>query len=118
VSGVRFGHIELFVSDPERSRLFYERALRFEVVTEQAGGFVWLRLGEAEILLRPGEGQTLASSYAEAPSAIVLYTDELAETCERLEAAGVRFRGEDGGCPTFTDPDGHWFQIVDPSAHA
>ena len=37
----------------------------------------------------------------------------------RLEEKGLRFRGNDGShkCPTFTDPDGNWFQLVDPSDH-
>jgi hypothetical protein len=29
----------------------------------------------------------------------------------------LTFRGDDGGdaFPTFTDPDGHWFQLANPN---
>ena len=51
---MKFGHLELFVNDPLASLPFYRDVLGFEVVTVQAKSFVWLKLGEQEILLRPG----------------------------------------------------------------
>jgi hypothetical protein len=45
----------------------------------------------------------------------VFYTDDVDKTAAELRARGLVFRGEDGpGCLTFTDPDGHWFQLVNP----
>jgi catechol 2,3-dioxygenase-like lactoylglutathione lyase family enzyme len=117
---MRIGHLELFVSDPQRSRAFYEDVLGFEVETVQAGGsFVWLKLGESSLLLRPERDSPEAAAYRNAACAIVLYTDDLPARMEELRGRGLAFRGTDGspGCPTFTDPDGNWFQLVDPAGH-
>ena len=115
---IRFGHIELFVRDPEASRRFYVEVLGFELVAVQET-VVWVKAGDAEILLRPTAGDPPPSGreYGQAGSAVVLYTDDLAATRARLAARGLVFRGDDGGddFPTFTDPDGHWFQLADPS---
>ena len=45
---------------------------------------------------------------------MVLYTDDLTATSARLAEHGIQIRGDDGpGCLTFTDPDGHWLQLVE-----
>ncbi|MHC4473363.1 MAG: VOC family protein [Planctomycetota bacterium] len=113
---MKIGHIELFVADPRASRSFYEEVLGFEVVAEQPGGFVWLALSGVEILLRPGGGPPRGDEYQEAANALVLYTQDLGKAVERLTARGLEFRGHDGSdrCLTFTDPDGNWFQLVNP----
>ena len=111
---MRIGHIELFVSDPARSRAFYEGVLGFTVTVEQEGGFVWLSLAGTEVLLRPGSPGVPPPVYADARSGIVLYTDDLAAKLEELESRGLGLHGTDGDCPAFHDPDGHWFQIVAP----
>ena len=57
-----------------------------------------------------------AASYEAADSAIVLYTEDLAGTSERLSQHGVGLCDMPGSdrCFAFTDPDGHWFQLVNP----
>jgi len=114
---MKVGHVELLVRDPLASRRFYEEVLGFRVEAVQAETFVWLDAGGTEILLRPGGGAADASSYDRAASALVLYTDDLPAERRRLESRGLEFRGTDGSddCMTFTDPDGNWFQLVDPS---
>jgi catechol 2,3-dioxygenase-like lactoylglutathione lyase family enzyme len=116
---LRIGHIELFVKDPLASRRFYEEILGFEVQAVQAERFVWLKLGEAEILLRPAKASPQAADYQHAACGIVLYTDSLEETASELRRRGLKFKGTDGAecCLTFTDPDGHWFQLVAPDDH-
>ncbi len=113
------GHIELFVADPERARAFYEKVLGLEVVAVQSEGkVVWLRLGGLQLLVRPGTPPAGGARYQDASAALVLYTDGLEAARRDLAARGLVFRGDDGpGCPTFTDPDGHWFQLVDPRDH-
>jgi catechol 2,3-dioxygenase-like lactoylglutathione lyase family enzyme len=117
---MHIGHIELFVSDPLASRDFYVTKLGFEVVAEQgpegqAPRFVWLKLGESgpEILLRPGKPLS-QPSYQQAQAGIVLYTSDEPATMKELSARGLVINGEDTGCPCFSDPDGHWWQIVNP----
>ena len=115
---IQFGHVELFVRDPVASQRFYVDVLGFELVAVQ-GPFVWVKAGAMELLLRPANGDPPASSpaYRQAHAALVLYTDDLEATRTALVERGLVFRGDDGGpdCPTFTDPDGHWFQLADPS---
>lgn len=111
---MHLGHIELFVADPVGSIPFYRDVLGFELVDVQGGRAVWLVSGETMLLLRPGANAAPAESYQRAPFAMVLYTDELASATARLTEHGVTIRGDDGpGCVTFTDPDGHWLQLVE-----
>jgi catechol 2,3-dioxygenase-like lactoylglutathione lyase family enzyme len=115
---VNIGHIEIFTRHMARARAFYENALGGELVSDQ-GQFVWLRLGSVEALLRPGNPPKPAASYAQSGTAIVLYTDALAAAVGQLEAHGVTLHPMDGepGCFTFQDPDGNWFQLVNPGDH-
>ena len=96
---------------------FFQDVLGFEVtVVQDNGKLVWLKLGEVEILLRPGQSPNGSGRYGDASSGIVLYTDHLDRTLAELQTRGLKLTGDDGrGCPTFTDPDGHWFQIVNPN---
>jgi len=114
---MRFGHIELFVEDPQRAQHFFTQVLGFELVAAQGSDFVWVKMGEVELLLRRGPAHLVASSYPSASSAIVLYTDDLDQTAAALRERGLRFNGTDGSdrCLTFTDPDGHWFQLANPN---
>jgi catechol 2,3-dioxygenase-like lactoylglutathione lyase family enzyme len=117
---LKIGHTELFVKDPLASRRFYEEVLGFEVVAVQQERFVWLKLGETEILLRPTQAPPNAPDYQHAHVGIVLYTDDLEKTAAALKTRGLEFKGTDGPdcCLTFTDPDGHWFQLVNPEDHS
>lgn len=110
---MRIGHIELRVADPMASKDFYESVLGFEVVSIQEERFVWLKLGEQEILLRPVEAGAEAGSFAAAEKNIVLYSGDLNHDREQLESRGLQFRGDDQGCLLFTDMDGHWYQLVE-----
>ena len=111
---MRVGHVEVFVSDTRRARTFYEGVLGFRV-TDVQGDFVWLALHGTEVLLRPGRRAGAPGTYQETPVGLVLYTDDLPRTRAELEARGLVFDGEDGGCAAFSDPDGNWFQLVDPT---
>lgn len=118
---IRLGHIELFVRDPAASLPFYCDILGFEVVADQLPGGVWLRAGDVELLLRRGGQEAAASGtadhYAGARQGMVLYVDGLDECLATLRERGLVTLGTDGSdrCITFTDPDGHWFQLVDPA---
>ncbi|MCI0450467.1 MAG: hypothetical protein L0Y79_11925 [Chlorobi bacterium] len=49
--------------------------------------------------------------------AMVVYTDDLAKTLNEYKNRGLVVKGDDTGCPVFTDPDGNWFQLVNPAEH-
>jgi catechol 2,3-dioxygenase-like lactoylglutathione lyase family enzyme len=117
---VKFGHTEIFVKDPLKSKQFYTDILGFELVEIQQEKFVWLKSGDALILLRPSNiNRTAASEYALADKGFVIYTDNLAESASMMDKRGLEFKGRDGTdkCLTFTDPDGNWFQLVNPNDH-
>ncbi len=111
---MKIGHIELFVKDVGRARHFYEVVLGCQLVAVQAEQFIWLKLGNTELLLRPGKPGPHPAAYETAPAGIVLYTSHLEETAARLAERGVVFSETVDGCLAFCDPDGHWFQLVDP----
>jgi catechol 2,3-dioxygenase-like lactoylglutathione lyase family enzyme len=112
---MKIGHFELFVRDPQAAKVFYRDVLDFEVTVEQDPGLVWLEKDGLEILLRTGT-PSFASRYEDAPGGIVLYTEDLENARTALEARGLNFKGtvDTEKCLTFTDPDGHWFQLVNP----
>ena len=112
---MKIGHLELFVKDPLISKDFYESVLGFEVAAEQGPEYIWLRSGEIELLLRKGNPAS-SPTYEAANSAIVLYTGDLTGTAEQLAQRDVGLCDMPGsaGCLAFTDPDGHWFQLVNP----
>ncbi len=117
---MQIGHIELFVNDLAQARQFYEEVLGFEVTAVQGNGqFIWLKLGDTEILLRPGQESPFISAYDQATAGLVLYTNDIGQTARTLTQRGLKFLGRDGDddCLTFTDPDGHWFQLVNPESH-
>jgi catechol 2,3-dioxygenase-like lactoylglutathione lyase family enzyme len=113
------GHTEIFVSDPLTSKEFYVDVLGFTLMAVQGEQFVWLTSGGMQFLLRPQRRAAGVGSYQQAASALALYTDDLDATVAELEAKGVVMKGTDGSgrCLTFTDPDGNWFQLVNPLEH-
>ena len=114
---MELGHVELFVRDMTAARRFYLDLLGGTVVTEQGDGrFLWVRLGERELLLRIGETATPADAYDTAGVGLVLYSDSLDADVQRLSEAGVTCAPmpNEPGCFTLQDPDGHWWQLVDP----
>ena len=116
---IKLGHIELFVRDAQASKVFYRDLLGFEVTVEQSPGLVWLESGGVEILLREGAGIEIPEKYEDTAAGLVLYTLDLEKTRDMLKARGLIFNGtvDSEKCLTFTDPDGHWFQLVNPEDH-
>ena len=116
---MKFGHIEILTTDTQRSKQFYCDVLGFELEVIQNGQNIWLKKGDLEILIRPGLPSQSASRYEEAPTGFVLYTDNVQQTLDELISRGLQVRGtvDSDKCYTFTDPDGNWFQLVDPHDH-
>ena len=115
---MKFGHIELFVKNPEESRDFFVNVLGFELVSDQNPNTIWVKMSETELLLRTGN-VSKSPTYQEASQGLVIYTDDLTTSKTELEERGVVFQGIDGSekCLTFQDLDGHWFQLVNPHDH-
>lgn len=117
---MKAGHIELLVSNPLESLKFYRDVLDFELVENQGDKFIWVKSGDILILFRFAKGdKSKGSNYQESSFGLVLYTDDLDAQREKLIKKGLVFKGTDGSdrCLTFTDPDGNWFQLVNPNEH-
>lgn len=116
---MQLGHIEVFVKNPIEAKDFYIKVLGFELVEIQHDEYVWLKMGEKVLLLRPGENKSKTFTYQQTGLAFVLYTDDFDTTVNELKSKGLIFKGTDGSdrCFTFTDPDGNWFQLVNPKEH-
>ena len=114
---MRLGHIELFVRDLDVARRFYVDVLGCTHVCPEMTHVTWLELGDVTFLLRPGTPPPSPEAYGAIQAGFALYTEGLDATMEALRKRGLVFRGTDGSdrCPTFTDPDGNWFQLVDPA---
>lgn len=116
---MKLGHVELFVKEPVKAKDFYINVLGFELIEIQNDKVVWLKIGDNEILLRPGENKLDSSVYSQSSVGFVLYTHDLGKTANELKSKGLVFKGTDGSdnCLTFTDDDGNWFQLVNPAEH-
>lgn len=116
---LKFGHIEILSSDPHRAKEFYCDVLGFELEVIQNEQYIWLSKGDLGILIRPGKPPQAASRYEDAPTGFVLYSSNVQETLSELVSKGLQIRGtvDSEKCYTFTDPDGNWFQLVDPHDH-
>jgi catechol 2,3-dioxygenase-like lactoylglutathione lyase family enzyme len=101
----------------DAARGFYVDVLGAAVVAEQGGGrFLWIRLADREILLRVGDPGPVAATYDGCGIGLVAYSSDLDVDVRRLQDAGVQCAPMPGerGCYSFQDPDGHWWQLVDP----
>ncbi len=115
---MKFGHVELFVKSPDESKDFYVNILGFALVDDKNPKTIWIKMDDTEILLREGMGSQ-SPNYQQTNSGLVIYTNDLLKSRKILEARGLVFKGIDGSekCLTFQDPDGHWFQLVNPEDH-
>ncbi|MCB0825568.1 MAG: VOC family protein [Armatimonadetes bacterium] len=108
---MKLGHLEFFCRDCFKTYAFYVDVLGFEFVTVQDETFVWMRLDELEILLRPGEPPkpTLAPTSG---SSFVLYVDDLMSLEDKLSELDVEIltSEENPELIAFQDPDGRWIQ--------
>jgi catechol 2,3-dioxygenase-like lactoylglutathione lyase family enzyme len=116
---MKVGHLEIFSMNPIRSQQFYCDVLGFEIVSVQNEQFIWIKKDDLEILIRPGHPPEPVTRYEDTPMGIVLYTSNVEKVLKELVDKGLQVKGtvDSNKCYTFTDPDGNWFQLVDPDDH-
>ena len=116
---MNLGHIEIFVKSPLKSKEFYKDVLGFTIEDIQKNKYVWLKKDQTEILLRPRKSRLQIKNYQSTNIGLVLYTNDLDGAVKDLTSKGLEFKGTDLSekCLTFTDPDGNWFQLVNPKDH-
>lgn len=116
---IQSGHTEIFCMNIDKSKDFYINVLGFEHIETQNDMFVWLKLKDNTILLRPGKSLNSPDEYSNSNIGFVFYTEDLLSAANELKSRGLVFKGTDGSdkCLTFTDPDGNWFQLVNPDDH-
>lgn len=106
-TSIRFGHIELPISDPQRALSFYRDALGCEIEAIQGERFIWIKLFGVSVLLNP------QLTPAATDHNLVLYAAKVESVVEDLRERGVSFQ-HIHNCWCFSDPDGNRFQLVDP----
>lgn len=116
---MRLASLDLYVRDLDASRHFYEHALGFSPVLDEAG-VVTYAAGEME--LRIVTRDTHAGPDRDRSVDITFLVDDFAAMRAGLEERGVRVsRTLDyvvGRTADFYDPDGHWYSLYEPSAEA
>jgi catechol 2,3-dioxygenase-like lactoylglutathione lyase family enzyme len=113
----KLGHLEIFVKDPLKSKDFYIDVLGFELVDVQDDKFVWVKLGDSLLLLRPGKNCPKSDTYQDTNMAMVIYCNDCAEILNHYKTKGLVTKGDDTGNAVFTDLDGNWFQLANPGEH-
>jgi len=118
------GAITLFVEDPQRSKSFYENVFELPVAyeDENAAAFNFenmivnlLKTPAARGLIDPA---AVATREAGSRFQLTIWVDDADETCAQLRARGVELlngpmdRAWGLRTATFTDPDGHIWEIA------
>jgi catechol 2,3-dioxygenase-like lactoylglutathione lyase family enzyme len=128
--GLRVQHVGLVVSDLDRSRAFYARALGLEEVPRPSSfrfDGAWFRFGGTEIHLLAEAHTTGGAGPGDAgegvsrglTSHIAFETDDLATACARLAEHGVELaggpmpRGDGFDQVFFLDPDGYVLELFE-----
>ncbi len=119
------GAITLFVEDPQRSRSFYEDVFGLSAIYEDddAAAFSFentivnlLALPAARELIDPG---AVASREAGSRFQLTIWVDDADAVCAELQTRGVELlngpMNREWGMRTasFTDPDGHIWEIAE-----
>ena len=118
------GAITLFVEDPRRSKSFYEQVFDAPAVYEDEDAATFrfdntlvnlLSLPAARELVEPG---TIASRESGSRFQLTIWVDDADATCAELATRGVKLlngpTNREWGVRTasFTDPDGHIWEIA------
>jgi len=118
------GAITLFVEDPRRSQSFYEEVFALPVIWEDQDSAVFkfentlvnlLKMSAARDLIEPG---SVASREAGSRFQLTIWVDDADAACAELAKRGVELlngpMNREWGVRTasFTDPDGHIWEIA------
>ncbi|MGI8885409.1 MAG: VOC family protein [Gaiellaceae bacterium] len=117
------GAITLFVEDPQRSKSFYQDVFDVSVIYEDAAAFSFentivnlLSLPAARELIYPG---AVANREAGSRFQLTIWVDDADAVCKELTTRGVELLNgplnREWGMRTasFTDPDGHIWEIAE-----
>jgi catechol 2,3-dioxygenase-like lactoylglutathione lyase family enzyme len=128
----KLNHVNVFVLDQDRAKLFYTETLGFEVRSDTTlDGFRWLTVGpkgqpDLAILLAYPAPPMFSAEDAETVRALVakgslgggvFTTGDCQKTYEELSAKGVTFLQEPAERPygieaLFRDDSGNWFSLT------
>jgi catechol 2,3-dioxygenase-like lactoylglutathione lyase family enzyme len=118
------GAITLFVEDPKRSKAFYENVFAASDIYEDENSAAFrfenmivnlLKLSAADGLIAPA---TVAAREAGSSFQLTIWVDDTDAVCAELAARGVELlngpmnRAWGMRTATFTDPDGHIWEIA------
>jgi lactoylglutathione lyase len=118
------GALTLFVEDPKRSKAFYENVFAASDIYEDENSAAFrfenmivnlLKLSAADGLIAPA---TVAAPEAGSSFQLTIWVDDTDAVCAELAARGVELlngpmnRAWGMRTATFTDPDGHIWEIA------
>ena len=124
------GAITLFVEDPQRSKSFYEDVFDLSPIYEDDDSAAFkfentivnlLKIPAARDLLKPG---AVASRWAGSRFQLTIWVDDADAVCAELATRGVELlngpMNRERGMRTasFTDPDGHIWEVAQELARA
>jgi lactoylglutathione lyase len=127
---LRVGAITLFVEDPERSRAFYQDAFDVPLVYEDKNSAVFeFENMIVNLLVRPAahdliDPAAVAARDAGSSFQLSIWVDDADAVCAELAARGVDLLNGPMNRPwgmrtaSFTDPDGHIWEIAQKLADA
>ena len=105
--GLAVHHLALRTRDLPRLVEFYTHVLALPLVRETAGYSVWLRAGEAFVMLeQAGDDEPAVPAGSRELVAFAVTAAGRDAVRERLAARGVALDGETGFTTYFRDPDG------------
>ena len=124
------GAITLFVEDPQRSKSFYEDVFDLSPIYEDDDSAAFkfentivnlLKIPAARDLIKPG---AVASRWAGSRFQLTIWVDDVDAVCAELATRGVELlngpMNREWGMRTasFTDPDGHIWEVAQELARA
>jgi len=124
------GAITLFVEDPQRSKSFYEDVFDLSPIYEDDDSAAFkfentivnlLKIPAARDLIKPG---AVASRWAGSRFQLTIWVDDADAVCAELATRGVELlngpMNREWGMRTasFTDPDGHIWEVAQELARA
>jgi catechol 2,3-dioxygenase-like lactoylglutathione lyase family enzyme len=120
---LKFGPIQIFVSDLEKAKKWYTEILGMKIVKEYPEfKCVLMKLGKIEFDIgvpNPSWGETWDKVKIGGRSPIVFETNDIKKVIKELKEKGVKFVEEPSKTPweemkaIFVDPDGNEFTLIE-----
>jgi catechol 2,3-dioxygenase-like lactoylglutathione lyase family enzyme len=118
LAGSRLSHVLLYVNDLPVSRRFYEDGLGLRLIESDACSAKY-DTGQTRLHLQRASDHGVTLATRDHSADLTFLVDDLDSVRRDLENGDITFsdtlRYEIGATVNFSDPDGHWFSLYEPS---